>query len=169
MANLFTKQANESKTVGIDFTNRLPTGVTINSRLVYACQLDPTESLLTSPLAIDDTVMTTLNNVGNGAVVTLNPGAANEERVLVQTSVGNPATNTLGTSISKVHVAGEPILYYPGVTSEIIDITNPLSGNIVQIKLRRGAEGERYNIVVMTTLSNGDQVEDDIIMQVLDA
>lgn len=165
----FVKQPAEAYTISIDYTDRLPVGVTLSSRIVLAARLDTTITTMTASSAVGANTVLTVDNVGNGAILTIDPGTLEEEVVLVQTATGvSPCTCQLMNQLSNAHASGTPISYFPGASDEVLGVTTPIVGNQAQAKVQRGQHGNRYHVMFLTTLSNGDLVEDDVIMQVED-
>lgn len=163
----FTKQPSEAYTIAFDYTDKLPIGVGLSSRVVLAARLDTTITVTTSASSVGDNTLFTVANVGNGAIITIDPGTESEEVVLVQTATGSlPCTCALMSQLSLAHAAGTPISYYPGSSDEVLGVTSPIVGNQAQAKVQRGQHGNRYHLMFLTTLSNGDVIEDDVIMEV---
>jgi hypothetical protein len=165
----FTKQPAEAYTIAIDYTDRLPVGVALSSRVVLGAKLTTDETFLAVSAAVDSSTIFTVLNVGIGAILTIEPGTAKEEIVIVQSTAGSsPSTCVLMSQLSNDHDLGARIVYYPGATDEVIGTTTPVVGNRVQAKVQRGQHGNNYHLMFLTTLSNGDVVEDDVIMTVED-
>lgn len=162
----FTKQPAEAYTIAVDYTDRLPVSVTLSSRVVLAARLDTTETILALASSLNASTLQTVAAVGNGAILTIEPGSANEEVVIVQSEAGGVCQ--LMNQLSLVHPIGARVTYFPGATDEVIGTTSPISGNLVQAKVQRGQHGNNYHLMFLTTLSNGDVIEDDVIMTVED-
>jgi hypothetical protein len=165
----FTKQPAEAYTIAVDYTDRLPVGVTLSSRVVLAARLDTNETSLSLAASANATTLLTVADVGNGAILTVDPGTPLEEIVLVQSAAGsNPCTCQLMNQLSNSHAIGARVIYFPGASDEVLGTTSPVSGNTVQAKVQRGQHGNNYHLMFLTTLSNGDVLEDDVIMTVED-
>lgn len=162
----FTKQPAEAYTIAVDYTDRLPVGVTLSSRVVLAAKLTTTETTLAAGASVDASTVTTVANVGSGAILTIDSGTELEEVVLVQSEAGGICQ--LMNQLSNAHAIGSRVVYFPGATDEVIGTTSPISGFTVQAKVQRGQHGHNYHLMFLTTLSNGDVVEDDVIMTVED-
>lgn len=169
MSVFFIKQPAETRTIGVDYTNKIPIGVTLVSRQVLAARLDVMQTALFASTAVGVSTLQTAADVGNGAILTLEPGTDNEEVVLVQIATGaNPCSVTLLNQLSNAHTTGVAVDYYPGASDEVLGITTPIVGNVAQTKVQRGKHGEQYHLMFLVTLSNGDVLEDDIFMHVED-
>lgn len=169
MSVFFIKHPTEAYTIGVDYTNKLPVGVTLASSQVLAAKLDVTKTSLVGSVSAGAITLQTIENVGNGAILTLEPGSPQEEIVLAQSAAGsNPCTVTLVGHLSAAHAAGTGVDYYPGVTVEVLGVTTPIAGFLAQAKVQNGQHGKQYHLNFLVTLSNGDLVEENIVMRVED-
>src|SRR5688572_24208018 len=159
----FTKQPAESYTISMDYTDRLPIGVTLSSRVVLAAHLNTTITSTAASASEGSSTIQTVANVGSGAIITINPNTDFAEVVLVQTATGaNPCTCQLMSQLSHTHASGTPVTYFPGVSDEVFGVTTAIVGNQAQAKVQNGQHGNRYQLMFLTTLSNGDIIEDDV-------
>jgi len=168
---LLVKQPAEKFTVAIEFSGKLPSGATIASGSVVAAAMsEPASSTtLAAAAAADATTLLLTANVLGGARLTVNPNGANQEVVHVLSISGaGPYTATLLGPLMKAHTTGEAVSYQPGASADVLTSTTAtISGTQARATVKKGIHGQHYQLTFFVVLSNGDNLEEDLPMRIV--
>jgi len=166
-----SKQPIETMPMTKDFTGRLPAGTAILSGTVSAARLER-ENLSTTLAASAAAAATTISltaNVLGGAIVTIKPGSATEEkRRVISLSGAGPYIGTLDIPLDYAHATAEVVTYSPGATAEVlVSATATITGGVkATFRRKRGIGGKAYQFTLDVTLDDGSVLQEDLLMEV---
>ena len=169
---LENKQPSETFLVQIFAEEYLPPGRTIAACELYASRKTATLSAaLAASSVADATSIQMTQHPGVGARLIINQAGATAELVKADAVSGSgPYTVTVFPSLMFAHLNGEAIDYEPGFSTGVLVSTVPTIANGDEIfpHLTRGVSGHTYRISMVMTLDNGDIIEAEFDMPVLD-
>jgi hypothetical protein len=65
------------------------------------------------------------------------------------------------------HANGESLNYEPGVSSRLlVSTTATIAGTVAKLRLRRGAAGQTYRVSCLGVCDNGEEIEDEVDVEV---
>jgi hypothetical protein len=99
-------------------------------------------------------------NPGIGALLTVNPGGPNQEKLLVSALGGGPPFPCTVSPLQFDHTSGEPVDYQMGVTTRLVTTaTATIQGTQSLWTIRRGQSAQSFRVVMLATLSDGQIVQ----------
>jgi hypothetical protein len=173
MSTAIVKQPSETYTLAFAYQGKLPAGASLSSGEVFASQQSaPQQTTLSASAAAGAMSVSMAGDVGKGARLTLAPGSAHAEVVKVSAVTGSgPYTATIVPSLMFAHASGEPVTYEPSVSSDLLGssvATIDATTQQARVVLQRGVHRQRYRVSMLVTLTNGDRLEDEVTVHVLD-
>lgn len=154
-----------------NFSGRIPTGTAVLSGTVSAARLER-ESLSTTLAASAAVAAATISltaNVLGGAIITMKPGSATEEkRRVLSLSGSGPYIGTLDIPLDYAHSNEEPVTYSPGATAEVLVSSTAAitEGTKATFRRKRGIGGKVYQFTLDVTCDDGSVFQEDMIMDV---
>jgi hypothetical protein len=167
----FTKNPTEDYPIGFDFRRKLPDGTLIAGIIGSAFRLtDWFAARLTSAYTAGANTLLLDVNVRAGAVLILDRDTDTEEIVYVQAVTGSgPYAATLFKPMVYDHAANSVVAYQPGATADVLKPEQSAigaSGQEVQVWVKGGIAGQKYEVSVFVTLNNGATLRDAVLMRV---
>jgi hypothetical protein len=160
----------ETRTVQVDEIRDLAYGFddpvalassSLSSAIVFVSREETTSGTIRGAVAIGASTIGFSVNPGIGALMTLNPTGANQEKLKVSNVSGSsdPFTLFVNPTPDFAHNDGETANFEPGVTTRLL--TSPtvtITGTTAIVRKRRGAAGKTYRVTLLGTLANGEKI-----------
>jgi hypothetical protein len=128
---------------------------------------------LAAGITAEDTTIVLNDDPGVGAVITIDPGSIAAEEIFKVTAVvpsGSDFSCDILPPAEVPHSNGASVDYYPGVNSRFLvdDTPTPLSSGLVTFLAQQGADAQTYLVSVLGTCNNGETVEDETELDVIE-
>lgn len=168
------KNPQEVVDISYSLSLNIPPGRLLESAEVYgsrrADSLIPDQTTVLSSGAASgaSTVVLPVNPLV-GAFLTVNPGLANAEHLIVTNVSGTsaPFTASVLPVLTQTHVGSEPVTYEPGMNAQVL----PPEAIAVQdvgifFRVHRGVTGRQYALRLLGTLDDGQVLRGELTLAV---
>ena len=166
----------EQRSYPWDFDELIATGAIITSVEVFISRMPSLSApligtQLDNAVSAASSTVDLVSNPGAGALLILEPGTANEERLKVISVAGvtAPFVCTVRPLTWFAHTDTSPVSYEPGMNARmVIDDTPTPSGVMVTPQIQRGTDQQNYRVTGLATANNGETREDEFELQIRD-
>ena len=167
----FTKNPTEDYPIGFDFRRKLPAGTLVAGIIGSAFRLtDWFAARISSAYTAGSATLMLDVNVKAGAVLRLDADTDTEETGYVQSVTGSgPYAVTLFKPLVYDHAANSVVAYQPGATADVLKPEHSAigaSGQEIQVWVKGGIAGQKYEVSAFVTLNNGATLRDEVLMRV---
>lgn len=164
----------ETKAYPLDMAALMPDGALFTAVQMTASRTPPfplQPTTLFTSVAIGETTLALNVDPGPGARLVLEPGTGAEEKLKVISTTPNAGhwDCVVRPGAWVVHASNAPVSYEPGVNARLfVDDTPTWAGSVVTPMIHRGAYLQKYRISYLGDLNNGESIEDEFILEVVD-
>lgn len=168
-----TKSLLAMKAFPLDMSALIAPGAVLTAVQMTASRTTPyplQATTLAAPVAIADGTVSLNVHPGVGALLKLEPGTGVEEALKVVSVSGSaPWVCTIKPVAWAAHSASAAVSYEPGVNTRLfVDDTPTPAGTQVTPFLQKGVYGQKYRISYLGTANDGQEVEDEFTLEVID-
>lgn len=161
-----TKQPGETRDVAVDFAEyTMAFGTTLTSAVAFVSRSSTANTTLSSGASAGASTLVLVANPGVGALLTVNPGGPNQEKLYVSSVTVSGTTTATVSPLQFTHSGAENVTYQPGLNTRLlVSATATITGTEAIFRVRRGAAGQGYRLAVFGTLADGQVVQKTITL-----
>lgn len=166
------KGPRERRLLPFDLSAQISTGAVLSTAQGYASRKVTATTTLAAQLNAEDATATLDDNPGVGALIIVDPNSASLEETFKVSSVtpsGGDFVCAISPTAEQQHSLAATVNYEPGVSATLLDDDTPTpSGGIVRFMVEEGADGQTYRMSVLATCDNGEILEDEADVDVVE-
>jgi hypothetical protein len=172
-APIRTKSFLATKAYPLEMDELVATGAVLETVQMCASLTDPyplQPTTLNQPVVIGAGTVSLNANPGEGALLIIEPGTGNEEKLKVISITGSaPWVCTIKPTAWADHASSAPVSYEPGRNTRLfVDSTPTPSGTLVVPFLQKGVHNMNYRVSYLAHSNDNQDVEDEFRLEVRD-